>query len=48
MLPETSLQAISYYVYGFAAVAAFILLIACINYVNLAIARGQNAQKKSG
>ncbi|MGD9161476.1 MAG: ABC transporter permease [Desulfobacteraceae bacterium] len=28
-----------YYVFGFTAVALFILLVACINYINLAIAR---------
>jgi len=28
-----------FYLYGFAAVAIFILLIACINYMNLATAR---------
>jgi putative ABC transport system permease protein len=28
-----------YYIYGFSAVAVFILLVACINYINLAIAR---------
>ena len=37
-----------YYVYGFAAVAAFILLVACINYVNLATARGARRAKEIG
>ena len=37
-----------YYVYGFAAVAAFILLVACINYVNLAIARAAKRAKEIG
>ncbi len=37
-----------YYVYGFAAVAVFILLVACINYVNLAIARAIKRGKEIG
>jgi putative ABC transport system permease protein len=37
-----------YYVYGFAAVAVFILLVACINYVNLAIARAAKRTKEIG
>ena len=37
-----------YYVYGFAVVAAFILLLACINYVNLAIARAAKRAKEIG
>ena len=37
-----------YYVFGFAAVAVFILLVACINYVNLAIARGAKRAKEIG
>ncbi len=37
-----------YYVYGFSAVAAFILIVACINYVNLAIARGARRAKEIG
>ena len=37
-----------YYVYGFAVVAAFILLVACINYVNLAIARAAKRAKEIG
>lgn len=35
-----------YYVVGFAAVAVFILLVACINYVNLAMARGTKRAKE--
>ncbi len=37
-----------YYVYGFSAVALFILLVACINYVNLAMARGAKRAKEIG
>lgn len=37
-----------YYVFGFAAVAAFILLVACINYVNLATARAVRRAKEVG
>jgi putative ABC transport system permease protein len=37
-----------YYVYGFAAVAVFILLVACINYINLAIARSARRAKEIG
>jgi putative ABC transport system permease protein len=37
-----------YYVYGFFAVALFILLVACINYVNLAMARGAKRAKEIG
>lgn len=37
-----------YYIYGFAAVAVFILLVACINYVNLAIARSARRTKEIG
>ncbi len=37
-----------YYVYGFLAVAIFILLVACINYVNLAIARATKRAKEIG
>ncbi len=37
-----------YYIYGFAAVAIFILLVACINYVNLAIARAARRAKEIG
>ena len=37
-----------YYIYGFAAVALFILLVACINYVNLAIARATKRAKEIG
>ncbi len=37
-----------YYVFGFAAVAVFILLVACINYVNLATARAIRRAKEIG
>ena len=37
-----------YYVYGFLAVAIFILLVACINYVNLAVARATKRAKEIG
>jgi putative ABC transport system permease protein len=37
-----------YYIYGFTAVALFILLVACINYVNLAIARATKRAKEIG
>jgi putative ABC transport system permease protein len=37
-----------FYVYGFAAVAIFILLIACINYMNLATARATKRAKEVG
>jgi len=37
-----------YYVYGFAAVAAFILLVASINYVNLATARALRRARTVG
>jgi putative ABC transport system permease protein len=37
-----------YYIYGFAAVAAFILVIACINYINLAMARSTKRAKEIG
>jgi putative ABC transport system permease protein len=37
-----------YYIYGFIAVAVFILLVACINYVNLAIARATKRAKEIG
>jgi|WetSurMetagenome_2_1015567.scaffolds.fasta_scaffold32653_2 putative ABC transport system permease protein len=37
-----------YYVFGFSAVALFILLVACINYVNLAMARGAKRAKEIG
>ena len=37
-----------FYVYGFAAVAVFILLIACINYMNLATARAAQRAKEIG
>jgi putative ABC transport system permease protein len=37
-----------YYIYGFAAVAVFILLVACINYINLATARAARRAKEIG
>ncbi len=37
-----------YYVFGFAAVAIFILLVACINYINLATARAAKRAKEIG
>ena len=37
-----------YYLYGFSAVAIFILLVACINYINLAIARAAKRAKEVG
>jgi len=36
------------YIYVFAAVAAFMLIIACINYMNLATARSANRSKEVG
>jgi putative ABC transport system permease protein len=36
------------YIYGFAAVALFILLVACINYMNLATARATRRAKEVG
>jgi putative ABC transport system permease protein len=37
-----------FYVYGFAVVAIFILLVACINYMNLATARATKRAKEVG
>lgn len=37
-----------FYIYGFAAVALFILLVACINYTNLAVARATKRAKEVG
>ncbi len=37
-----------YYLYGFAAVSIFILLVACINYINLATARATKRAKEVG
>jgi putative ABC transport system permease protein len=37
-----------YYIFGFSAVGIFILLVACINYVNLAMARGAKRAKEIG
>ncbi|MGD9159194.1 MAG: FtsX-like permease family protein, partial [Desulfobacteraceae bacterium] len=37
-----------YYLYGFTAVAIFILLVACINYMNLATARAARRLKEVG
>jgi len=37
-----------FYLYGFSAIALFLLLIACINYVNLATARATKRSKEVG
>jgi putative ABC transport system permease protein len=37
-----------FYLYGFSAVALFILLVACINYTNLATARATKCSKEVG
>ena len=37
-----------HYIYGFSAVAIFILLVACINYMNLATARASRRAKEVG
>ena len=37
-----------YYLYGFLAVGVFIFLVACINYINLAIARAAKRAKEVG
>jgi putative ABC transport system permease protein len=37
-----------FYIYGFAAVAFFILMVACINYMNLATARATRRAKEVG
>lgn len=37
-----------FYIYGFAAVAIFIILVACINYMNLATARAAKRTKEVG
>ena len=39
---------IKHYLYGFSAVALFILLVACINYMNLATARATKRAKEVG
>ena len=39
---------IKHYLYGFSAVAVFILLVACINYMNLATARASKRAKEVG
>ncbi len=39
---------IKHYLYGFTAVAIFILLVACINYMNLATARASKRAKEVG
>ncbi|MFC1841378.1 ABC transporter permease, partial [Thermodesulfobacteriota bacterium] len=38
----------SFYIYGFAAVAIFIILVACINYMNLTTARAAKRAKETG
>jgi putative ABC transport system permease protein len=37
-----------FYIYGFSAVALFILLVACINYTNLAVARATKRAREVG
>ncbi len=39
---------IKHYLYGFSAVAVFILIVACINYMNLATARASKRAKEVG
>jgi putative ABC transport system permease protein len=44
----TGMGTVHYYLYAFSAVAVFILLVACINYINLAIARATKRSKEVG
>ena len=48
MVPELGVNGNIQYVYIFSAVALFILLIACINFVNLSTARSANRAKEVG
>lgn len=48
MFPELGINGNIQYVYIFSAVALFILLIACINFVNLSTARSANRAKEVG
>ncbi|MDT8398898.1 MAG: FtsX-like permease family protein [Pseudomonadales bacterium] len=45
---DSAVQGNIFYVYGFSAVAVFILLVACINYVNLATARAARRAREVG
>ncbi len=47
-LPGDQANGNVFYLYGFAAVAAFILIIACINYMNLATARATKRSREVG
>ncbi len=42
------LRTVHYYLYGFLAVTVFILIVACINYINLAVARAAKRAKEVG
>ena len=46
--PELSVNGNIQYVYIFSAVAIFILLIACVNFMNLSTARSANRAKEVG
>jgi putative ABC transport system permease protein len=47
-LPNDTSTGNRYYIYGFIAVAVFTLLVACINYMNLATARAAKRAKEVG